>query len=281
MADVDASQLRVFAASHNDGGDTLNTQLRVFAMAVNPSQDVEASQMMPRAVVDPLVSGTQASQMRVYAVAKGRVTDPIIRVWTYTMDGHNYYVIRLPQETLVYDLAADQWYTWGNDDQLTWRANDGINWLGGTNNAYVYGSNVIVGDENNGALYWLDPDADLDEGPVDDPAGNRVRYKFTRTAFGQALTRSFDVTPCYSLQLLGSAGEADVNDLRINLATSDDWGHTYQSQGDMNVPYGDYVARVDWMSLGSVSAPGRIFRITDYGALKRIDSLEMDDGNNG
>jgi hypothetical protein len=237
--------------------------------------------MMTRAVVEPLVSETRVSQMRVFAVAKGRVTDPIIRVWTFTLDGHDFYVIRLPQETLVYDLHSEQWYTWGTDDTETWRASDGINWIGGTNNAATYGSNVIVGDDTNGSLYWLNPMEDLDEGPIDAPDGSRVKYTFERTAYGQFSTRSYDVTPCWSLKLMGSTGEYYSEPSTVNLATSDDWGHTYKNWGDKTTPVSDYTVRVDWRSLGSIKAPGRIFRITDHGALKRIDSLEMGDYRGG
>jgi hypothetical protein len=34
---------------------------------------------------------------------------------------------------------------------------------------------------------------------------------------------------------------------------------------------------LSWYSLGQIQAPGRLFRITDDGAVARIDGMEMND----
>jgi hypothetical protein len=65
----------------------------------------------------------------------------------------------------------------------------------------------------------------------------------------------------------------------VDLYVSDDRGQTYQDCGTINITPGDIDARLYWRSLGSMKAPGRIFKTVDYGALKRIDSMEMLDGS--
>lgn len=277
MATAQVSQFDV--ATIVSGGDNQSSQYDLTVIYNFPSDEVQVSQFDVGWVYQNTNTNVEVSQWDIMVVYKSSIDDPVIRVWTYTMDGHDYYIIRLGNiETLVYDVHSQQWYTWGTADTALWRPFTGVNWLGGTSNAATFGSNVVVGDPSNGSLYFLDPTADVDEGPVDNVDGTHIQFEFQRTAFGQAITRSFDVTPCYSLQLLGATGETEVETMTVNLATSDDWGHTYDNQGDNISVYGDYVARIDWMSLGSISAPGRIFRITDWGALKRIDTLEMDDG---
>jgi hypothetical protein len=75
---------------------------------------------------------------------------------------------------------------------------------------------------------------------------------------------------------MGSIGEMTEAALTtVTLYTSDDQGNTYDSQGAVAIPNAGYDTRVEWWSLGQFSAPGRLFKITDIGALHRIDYLEM------
>ena len=78
------------------------------------------------------------------------------------------------------------------------------------------------------------------------------------------------------VQLFGSIGSGLEDGMEVSLEVSDDRGFTYTDMGAVSLDAGDYNARVHWRSLGSMSAPGRLFKITDEGALKRIDSAEMD-----
>jgi hypothetical protein len=65
----------------------------------------------------------------------------------------------------------------------------------------------------------------------------------------------------------------------VNLKYSDDSGATFYDAGDQTVPAEVYDTRLNWRSLGSIRYPGRLFKITDSGALRRIDSLEVEDGS--
>ncbi len=209
------------------------------------------------------------------AAVRGRVFDPKVRAWTFTLDGHDFYVLKLGMDgTLVYDVLAEQWYEWGSNDDRLWRAYCGGNWLGGRRFADEYGSNILVGDDSNGALYFLNP-----LGKVDDDAasGDLLPRPFLREVMGQIPMRGYDMKSCYGVSLMGAIGETnDVTLTAITLFTSDDDGHAYDEHETLNVDPGDWQARVDWNSgLGSFQAPGRLFLIQDRGALQRIDWLDM------
>jgi hypothetical protein len=194
------------------------------------------------------------------------------------MDGHDFYVLRLGDiETLVYDTMTGSWYVWASGTTDLWRAYTGINWLGGNEQAYEYGSNVIVGDDANGALYFLDPDYPIDQHPTYEEETNERLEQFERVFQTQLQKRGYDNQRDYAIELLGSIGEMETTDLTdITLYVSDDRGATYTDMGTVSVPNNDIDARVDWRSLGSFGAPGRLYKFVDTGALVRIDNITVD-----
>jgi phosphohistidine swiveling domain-containing protein len=219
----------------------------------------------------------QVSQAYVIVAAIGRVNDPVVRGWTFTLDGHDFIVYRLGnQKTLLYDTHSQQWYNWGSGDGDLWRAYNGCNWLGGDGFASAYGSNVVVGDDGNGSLYFLDPDGETDDDAL---LGEDEPRTFERFVQGQVVVKGYGLQPCYGVSLIGSTGEVTNTDLTsVTLSYSDDRGETYSDAGTREVEADAYDTRLHWRSLGSIRLPGRIFKVTDYGALKRIDSLDMEDG---
>ncbi len=237
-----------------------------------PADEVNFSQTFTRAIVEP-TTPINMSQAFVRVLVSGRVDDPVVRAWTFTLDGHDFYVLRLGnQETLVYDVATEQWYVWGSHESDLWRAYNGHNWLAADNQAVTYGSNVLVGDDGNGALYFLSPDEDVDDDAL---LGAEVERPFKRVVTGQITHKGYNSKRVYDVLLEGSIGDLPEEDLvTVNLSFSDDRGNTYVDAGDITLTDGDYSARANWRSLGSLTMPGRLFKITDYGALKRIDHLE-------
>lgn len=248
----------------------------VLAAGAYPAEGLDASEVFVNTTVEADMAVTP-SQTLVLVAARGRISDPKIRVWTFTLDGHDFYVIRLGNiETLLYDTHTESWYNWGSGDGDLWRAYTGCNWLGGTTQGGGYGSNVVVGDDGNGSLYFLDPDAEVDDDAL---LGEDSPRPFQRVVQGQVVSKGYQAAPCYGVQLQGSI--ADVEDATltsVTLSVSDDQGNTYVDCGTVEVTPSDHTARVHWRSLGSIRSPGRLFKITDYGALTRIDSLDMDDG---
>lgn len=210
------------------------------------------------------------SQAMVVVVYRGRIDNPIIRAWTFTLDGHDFYVLRLgtTYPTLVYDTYSEQWSVYGSGISDSWYVATGRNWQGGRKHALNW-SDVVVGDDSTGALFFLSPDGDSDE----NSAGETTAFR--RQVTGQVVVKpGYASAPCYGVQLYGSIGGDSGT---VNLEVSDDLGSTYSDMGDVTLAGGEYTTRAHWRSLGSMVAPGRLFRVTDEGALKRIDGIVMDD----
>src|SRR5690606_15225932 len=112
------------------------------------------------------------------------------------------------------------------------------------------------------SLYFLSPDDDYDDDAL---VGNETPRAFRRRLTGQVVVKpGYAMAPCFGVQLFGSIGSGP-GDLTVNLQVSDDRGYTYDDMGDLTIASEDYAARLNWLSLGSMSAPGRLFRITDTG----------------
>jgi hypothetical protein len=262
--------------------DIQATQAYVLALTQEPAQAMNVTQ----AYVNALVNEEQeirVTQAYIMALVRGRTEDPQVRAWTFTLDGHDYYVLRLgAAETLVYDTHSEQWYVWGSDDSDLWKAYTGSNWSDGHTLAATQGAStsIIVGDDGNGALYFLDTDAYVDD---DSLYGSDVPRQYLREATGQVAVRAVDQVPCFGVRVEGSIGEMDNALLTaVTLSTSDDRGHTFDDHGTLTIANADYDFRAEWRSLGSFGSPGRLFRVQDYGALHRIDYFDMleveDDG---
>lgn len=273
-AGVRTSQARVFAVMSIPAASAFVSQARVQTVASQTVAGVRISQARANAVVKSTMS-VRASQARVLAVCRGRVSDPKIRAWTFSLDSHDFYVLRLGNtETLLYDRYAEQWYVWGSGNAGPWKAFTGQNWQGG-NKWTGEGSNVLVGDDGNGALYFLDPSRYYDDDSV---FGEESPREFMRVITGQVSVRGIDSAPCYGVQLIGAVGEQIESALTgVTLYTSDDQGHTWDEHETITVANAAYTDRIEWWSLGSFDSPGRLFKVVDYGALPRIDHLDMMD----
>jgi len=258
------------------GGDQQVSQFDNLTIFNFPSEFVEASQYDVVLAEASPSAPMSVSQMDVILILRGRRDNPRVRTWTFTLDGHDFYVLRLGNdETLVYDTLSEQWYNWGTGNEKWWRAESGVNWIGGNAFANQYGSNIAVGDDTNGALYFLDPNSDVDDSPSDGPLSPQV---FKRQISGQVIMKGYASVPCYGVELLGSIGElSDSDNVTVTLESSDDRGLTYNNHGSIDIVNAEYDLRYNWRSLGSMTVPGRVFRITDYGALRRIDSLTWQD----
>ncbi len=277
-ATIDVSQ--VFSLSTAEyGSQTIRaSQVGVLAAAIWPAETVSISQEHVLAAGSS--SNTiEASQVFVLAACIGRVSDPHVRAWTYTLDGHDFYIVRLGNdETLVYDLLTQQWSTFSTGYTALWRAFNGQNWLGADRIAAGYGSNVVVGDDGNGSLYFLDPDGDFDDDAL---TGSETPREYERAVIGQIVSHGYDAKRCFGVTLLGSIGEQlDPSDeyRTVNLTVSDDSGKTDVDMGALAVPAVGYSTRLNWRSIGSIRYPGRLFKISDIGALRRIDGMDVDDG---
>lgn len=220
----------------------------------------------------------RVTNVAVLVAVKGRTADPKLRAWTFSLDGHDFYVLRLGDTaTLVYDLYSEQWMDWDAFSATFWPVNSGINWVGGTGLAQSYGSNVLVGDDNYGLLWFLDPAQPYDQSP--ESADLQQEIFFERVIQGQVAIVGRQVLPCYACWLTTDMGAPAYVGAGVQLEISDDAGATYDDMGTVTVTTGENAPEIAWYSLGQIEAPGRLFRLTDDGAVARIDGMEMNDSD--
>jgi hypothetical protein len=221
-------------------------------------------------------STMRATNTGVLAVARGTIDNPKLKAWTFTLDGHDFFVLKLGtgRKTLVYDLSTGQWSHWSSNSQEHWRASEGMNWVSSGSNPNDYGSNVVVGDDSYGLLWILDPEYGIDQGllsSLDD-------VTFPRVATGQATAKSRQFIPVYNVTLEASRGQPALTANTVTLSYSDDQGNSYvTADQDITVVAGDYAQEYRWLSLGHMKAPGRLFKIEDNGAFARIDALDVNE----
>jgi hypothetical protein len=214
----------------------------------------------------------KATQAQLIVVGRGRIDTPKLRSWSFTLDGHDFYVLKLGtyRKTLVLDITTGQFSWWATDPLVTWRANIGFNWRSAGNIPEIYGSNILVGDDSYGALWVLDPEQGYDNRLLrDDP------NPFERVATGQIPHRGRAGAPVFSVYLTASLGQPAFEGASVTLRYSDNQGNDYVSAGDRTIVEGDYSKELVWRSLGRIPAPGRLFQIKDNGAFARIDSLDV------
>jgi len=270
---VRSTQGGVFAAVA--GGDIRATEARVILAMNFPTEFMRTTQVRVYAA-EKANNSLHVSQARVLVAMAGRTANSRMRDWTFSLDGHDFYVLRLgDQETLVYDLTTEQWVDWSDRDYSFWRANVGVNWQGAMALAQNYGSNVLVGDDNFGLLWFLDPEQPHDENP--DYLAVEQQIYFERIVMGQVALRGRAAVPCFAAWLTADMGSPAFDGAGVTLYTSDDAGNTYDDHGLVTVPPSDFDAEISWYSLGQITAPGRLFKIVDNGAIARIDGFEMND----
>lgn len=297
---IQTTQAGVLGAT-STGGTVRSSQAGVLAAIQFPTAGARVSQASINAPVfsntyiktsqayvrAPVFSNTyiKTSQAGVLVAVAGRVQNPRIRAWTFTLDGHDFYVLRLGSDaTLVYDVYSEQWMDWDAFAENYWPVNIGFNWIGavGLMNAAGadYGSNILVGDDSSGQLYFLDPEQPYDESPYG-PNDPQQEYYFPRVVQGQVPMKGREVLPCFSAWLTTDMGAPAYTGAGVKLEISDDAGATYQDMGTVELTAGENRPELAWYSLGQIEAPGRLFRITDDGAVTRLDSLEMNDPDDG
>ncbi len=280
--EIEGEQLRSMVVSRFFSPEIEAELLRSMTLYNFPTNSITSTQSRVQPAYH--APGTvEATQLRSIVVCRGRTAQPNIVAWTFTLDGHNFYALRLGDETtFVYDQDTQQWAEWGEDlpaldnqrdKNARWTLSTGLNWQGIGALADTAGSDIVAGDDTFGALYVFDPEDDQDYKVY--VAGDE---SFTRIAQGQLLSTGRDSVPIWGVQLSGSVGEQWTGDLvNVELLSSDDMGNTYFSHGIIPITQGEYNYRLDWNSLGSMNNPGRLFKVIDDGALVRLDALDAVD----
>jgi hypothetical protein len=277
-ADGRVNKVAVAAAAVGPAASVQADKMSALAAFTFPSQGFEADAANLTVPVEQEKT-FQTNKVAVQVVCAARPELAYVRAWTATLDGHDYYFLQLQEMTLVYDIHAQEWYNWGTLSRELWRAQTGIDWnanlgkiIGGLTD--LGSSNILVGDNATGTLYFLHTNLMEDQ----DPDGVEF-LPFQRVVYGQIPLRGHDYVSCNGVELSGSIGETPtIGNMSVTLSYSDDQGHTFVDAGSEQLAAGQYEYVVQWGSLGSFKGPGRLFKIVDYGGIYRIDSLDYDDG---
>jgi hypothetical protein len=179
------------------------------------------------------------------------------RAWTFTLDGHIFYVLNLgPEGTWVYDKTTQQWSKWETDGYGVWNMQNGCMW--GTNR-------IVAGDTLTDQVWEMNPKAIFDDGWRD----------IDHVVTGGLVSRTRIYHGVEDFRLSCSVGQIDeVAGATMSLAYSDDQGKTWSDEFPLNLLLDDFSDEIVWRSLGSFNAPGRIFRVSDVGGLIRIDGAD-------
>jgi hypothetical protein len=190
------------------------------------------------------------------------------RAWTFVLDGHTFYVLDLGEEgTFLYDISTGQWCEFQTQGHTGWNVRNGTVW--GT-------LGRIAGSDQLNALLWeVDPNVHNDEG------FRSIEHVVT----GGIATRTRVYKSVNQVRVTGSAGVLDDEaGAQFTMRFSDDGGETWSADYIVDLTADDFTGEMVWRSLGSFMAPGRIFEMSDFGGLLRIDGAnisitDFDDGD--
>lgn len=162
--------------------------------------------------------------------------------FSYSQDGHLFYVLSFPEVTLVYDATTQRWHERKSYGQDNWRV---------SSSAQAYGME-IVGDSTSNKVGYLDPE--------------------TYEEFGGTLVMEWTYQPVYAEQRLAFHDRLEIvlesgvgltsgqgSDPQMMLSYSNDGGQTWTALPTRDIgAIGRYDTRVSWSRLGS--ARQRVYR---------------------
>ena len=179
------------------------------------------------------------------------------RSWSYTLEGHIFYVLTFPTEdkTWVYDVKTRFWHEW----QSYSNAQESVPYARHRGNcACWYNGKTIVGDYENGRLYELDMATYTDN----------LEY-IRRVRAAQTINRERYNVVHDELEIEFEMGvglsTGQGSDPQAMLDWSDDGGHTWSSEAWESLGLtvggiGEYSKRARWQRLGI--SRNRVYRVT-------------------
>lgn len=243
------------------------TGLAVISLARNATR-VDSPQLHGLVVYEqgPQISrgvGPFTSQLHGMVVWGSNVREQLnVRTWGFQLDGHTFYVLHLGMRgTFVYDATTKQWSQWKTQGFPTWNMENGHTW---------YGGRIVGGAEDGPQLLEIDPNGFLDEG------FRTVLRIVTGLVSLRGRNRSIDVG---ALRVAAAMVSENAEFPRLRIRWSDDDGDTFEEDMVLDLEATTRDQSLDFRSLGTIYAPGRIFQIEDAGALITITDAELDIGD--
>uniref|UniRef100_A0A6M3IR80 Putative capsid protein n=1 Tax=viral metagenome TaxID=1070528 RepID=A0A6M3IR80_9ZZZZ len=173
----------------------------------------------------------------------------------YTQEGHVFYVLTFPTEgkTWAYDFMTKMWHTRA-------RAND--DYRSRANVCILFGDKHIVGDYENGKLYYYDLDKYTENGEM-----------MRRIRAAQAVHQDRKLLFHTRFEIEFEAGTGLVSgtgsDPMATLQWSDDGGHVWGNEHSVSIgKIGEYSQRAVWRRLGR--SRDRIYKVTVADPVKTV-----------
>ena len=269
-SDVRSTQGTVISLTSSKAGLYV-TQGLVLALYQHPTATLRSTQAEVAALIGakPTLRTTQSSVLVLYLVG---AENRRLRAWGFSQDGHDFYVLRGGTSySLVYDLTTGQWSRWVSPGKNYLRAHLGLNWEGQSKTTLDqgYAWNVVGADDTTGDLWILDPTYNVDDN------ADGTHSPFNREVVGGVPMRLRNGMQCGAMYLTANLGAPESTAPTVTLLTSDDSGVNWVNQGAITVTVGNTIQELSWLGLGLITAPGRLFKIQDSGAINRISSLDM------
>lgn len=167
--------------------------------------------------------------------------------WVFALDGHEFFVLNLDDETICYDASTQQWFT------LEWPITLGL-----------FDGNVTYGLAANGNVYTL-------RDQPDDEGADFLRL-FT------ALAPTSNPVACDAIEIETSPGTASIGqEATCQFRWSDDQSRTWTDWKTLSLgEAGQYRRRVRARRLGMIDAPGRVFEVRQTDPVQiRYSGVEM------
>lgn len=190
------------------------------------------------------------------AFKTGIASDPNFRSWAWNLDGHVFYNLVLGDEgSFVFGLSTGRWSQFVTEGYPVWNAEAGI----------VRRGQVLAADVLNPIIWEVTPDVATDEGfkPI------------RRVVTAISPVRGRDGVGVGEIIVYASADTQQPGDVppTMTLSYSDDQGASFETFATYEIT-GD--SEYSFRSLGSMYAPGRVWRIEDVGGPVRISDAWID-----
>ncbi len=268
MTKAVSGQTIIQVATKGQGVGANSQTVMLVAFAPPSAGKVKTSQIIIQTATEGLAIPASSHAFMLIAYRVGNVEDLKSRAWTFTLDGHTFYVVTLGEQgTYVYDQTTQQWARWQTQGFSSWNMEIGTTWRG----------DVIAADQSNPIIWRLDP-----ESFIDDDFKPQIRKVTGGLAMRQ---RAFIAN--YAFRVTASLGTPAVPLTApptvpvVTFRYSDDQGKTFTAPDPVTLGVGDFTQTIGWLSLGTMQPPQRIFEIEDTGAIARIDGADAEVGEEG
>lgn len=208
--------------------------------------------------VTPIRVSTHAIEQKIFDT-----TTATGKAFTYSQDGHLFYVLSFAEGTFIYDATTNEWHERQTYGESLWNLRF---------HAQAFGLE-LVGDSTSNKIGKIDPEGY-------DEFGSIQRMEWTYQPVYAEATRAFHRRLEMVLETGVGLTTGQGSDPEIMLDFSDDGGQTWTSLPNKSLgPIGNYETRVVWHALGS--SRQRVYRAAVSDPVKIVvtdTQLEVDGG---